>query len=71
MIEHSTVISYLKKYFTVPQLNLIEIAFEQTEIFKHPLKSKAIKFGEQYKHPKSRLRAILNNILENNGVFKP
>lgn len=30
----------------------------------------AVKFGEQYPEPKERLRAIMKNIIKNDGVFK-
>lgn len=48
---------------------------EETKSLKCALSEKemkaAIKFGERFREPKARFRAILNNIIENKGKFKP
>lgn len=63
----------LSNYFDADQLTLIEFAFEGYRVFDINVDgaSEAIKFGKKFKHPKTRLRAIMNNILENDGTFKP
>lgn len=67
----------LSEVFEDEQLVLIEAAFEKrdglpsmynyTEGFLRP----AVKFGYQYDDPKDRLKAIMENIVENDGEFKP
>lgn len=73
----------LDKFFSVAQLRLIEQTFEGNngvvnsgmddntgEIFdKYSPKSEA--FYTKYKKPKDRLIAIMQNIVVNNGTFKP
>lgn len=68
----------LKGIFSEKQLHLIETAYEKTVINSIasgyglcPLEEKAIKFGAQFKTQKKRLIAILDNIIENKGTFKP
>lgn len=67
--------------FTRLQLNMIESAFEQNQAF-YPGKdrltkqgernaSKAVSFGEKYKDDSERLVAIMQNIINNRGEFKP
>lgn len=67
-----------KRYFSAKQLALIESAFERetmsgfgmyegyisTEEFM-----RAIEFGERYKRPARRLRAIMENVIKNKGKF--
>lgn len=73
---------YLRKIFTSRQLTLIECAFEQN--YRHrdttdKLSSyvftqdvlEAVRFGLNYKNDEDRLRAIMYNIITNNGTFKP
>ena len=77
---------YIKKYFDESQLQLIEIAYElgnglftegdilcgvEDEIYSVYIESKAVKFGKRYKNLKNRMKAIMNNIIENNGEFAP
>lgn len=54
---------------------LMECAFEQSDSFSTGQSEKhleaAIEFGERYEDDKERLRAIMKNIIENNGKFKP
>lgn len=73
------VVNVLLKYFSQLQLDMIEAAFEQTDLYVKDFVKKrnrtkilnSIKFGKKYKDPKTRLRAILNNILDNDGLFRP
>lgn len=62
--------------FAPEQLLLIESAFERTNrndahsiIFGDPVN--AIEFGEMFKTDRSRLIAILENIIANDGLFVP
>lgn len=70
------VIKPLSKHFSRLQLAMIEAAFEQKEIvfvndrYKN-IMIKAIDFGKKHKSAKARLRAIMQNMLKNNGIFKP
>lgn len=71
----------LKDIFEPHQLNMIESAFEvqgmvdgytydRSEIASDDLKA-AIRFGNRYTSNENRLRAIMNNIVENRGIFRP
>jgi hypothetical protein len=63
--------------FTRQNLGEIEPAFELDHAFSdregvsREDACKAVKFGKKYKTPENRLRAIMNNIIQNRGVFKP
>jgi hypothetical protein len=73
----------LNKFFSVAQLKLIEQTFEGDQgainsgmddgtgeiIDKFSPESEA--FYNKYKKPKDRLVAIMQNIVKNNGTFKP
>jgi hypothetical protein len=73
----------LDKFFSLAQLRLIEQTFEGDngavnsgvdtetgEVFdKFPPRAAA--FYDKYKKPKDRLIAIMQNIIDNNGAFKP
>ena len=73
----------LNKFFSVAQLKLIEQTFEGNQgainssmddgtgeiIDKFSPKAEA--FYTKYKKPKDRLIAIMQNIIDNNGTFKP
>lgn len=77
----------LRKYFTKHQIALIEAAFERTNdpntsrnfnisfwmrtIKEDMIFLKAENFGKKYKSDKKRFRAILENIIDNKGTFKP
>lgn len=71
----------IKAYFTPRQSSMIEIAFERGYGFYQIDKMnfscdydefyKAKAFGEQYNMPHDRLEAIMKNIVENKGNFKP
>lgn len=77
---------YLRRFFTNGQLGLIESAFETTDMLSNysrvskrdnDLVGTAIRFGrlfdlEDYDlQDEIRLRAIMENIIVNNGTFKP
>ena len=68
--------------FDREQLDLIEIAFEVSDYVVRSFVSyptpdealihKAVQFGDNYPyHPTDRMRAIMNNIIDNNGHFVP
>lgn len=69
----------LRKVFPPAQISLIECAFEVTTIFSdhednkttHEERQAACEFGLKYESATSRLRGIMNNIIINNGTFKP
>jgi hypothetical protein len=76
--------SNLDKIFSKKQLILIEVAFEmgggyfnvnydntQLKLIPKSYISKAIAFGKKFKTLEQRLLGIMNNIVENNGQFKP
>lgn len=79
-IAQSDVHSYLSKYFSLLQLNLIESAFEGGEFLNSPYydnikavsqSEKAVSyFDGQRINSTEKLKAIMNNIVENNGTFK-
>lgn len=52
--------------------NLIESAFEQRVMSSFgPLVPYAVSFGAMHVNPRKRLKAIMENVLENHGVFRP
>lgn len=66
----------LENYFDANQLNLIECAFEGDDItgdFNNDDEEyrAALSYYSKYSDTKKRLRAILINIIKNNGTFKP
>jgi len=69
-----------KQFFTVHQTQLMETAFEQRELYSgptynidSPLTSEDVKaaeaFGKRYRSPKTRMIAILSNVVRNKGKF--
>lgn len=73
---------YLRKYFTANDVALIECAFERSPGFAHyggstldetsPQVIRAVAFGNGYPDSSSdRLRAIMQNIINNGGAFRP
>lgn len=82
-----TIFKKLKTYFSLQQLCLIESAFEQNELssayyyisdcptvvspnFREQL-TKAVLFGNKFADPKDRMLAIMQNIVDHGGTFKP
>jgi len=71
----------LSRYFDEEQLSLIECAFEVGEgalgkpYDKFPddsdIVDRAAEFGEGFDYDHDRMEAIMNNIINNNGEFKP
>jgi hypothetical protein len=73
----------LNKFFSVAQLKLIEQTFEgdngavfsgtdgETGEMIDEFSPRAEAFYDKYKKPKDRLIAIMQNIVKNNGTFKP
>lgn len=72
----SNVKNFLRAYFEEDQLELIESAFEREKMgdedaAKDEDMKTAIDFGKGYYYENKRLVAIMNNIVENEGKFKP
>lgn len=61
---------YLKKFFSVEQLRMIEDAFESEGPSMYG-NDKALTFCNTLKKPRDRMLKIMNNIVENNGTFRP
>ncbi len=64
---HRDVLNYLQRYFDEPQLEAIESAFEQGVGYYY--NGKAAKWRPELTCPTKRLRAIMTNIVNNNGRF--
>lgn len=63
----------LTTVFSQRQLNLIEAAYEggRLDYDNSSLERSAVAFGEKYRDRKARMRAIMQNIVENQGKFVP
>jgi hypothetical protein len=69
----------LLRYFSQRQLDVIEYAFEQgragflESYTDKEIKEKyqAVEFGQKYWNTTERMRAIMQNIIENKGTFRP
>ena len=76
LVEHTDMRTLLKEYFSPSQLSLIECAFEQrseymkSDSYKKDRKAATL-FGNKYEDENERLLAIFENIVKNNGIFKP
>ncbi len=60
--------------FSRPQLRAIELAFELGYGYcgeNNNFDTKCIEFGDKYENEKTRLIAIMENIIMNGGYFKP
>jgi hypothetical protein len=70
-----TIFPYLERFFTKEQLGLIEIAFERGSGFYYPGElpcgAGAEEFAQEIDDPETRMRLIMQNIIENGGEFKP
>lgn len=65
---------YLRRFFSLNQLSIIECAFECNSGFGNaafPDRWKAMVFGEGYRTAYKRMQAIMRNIVKNDGEFKP
>lgn len=76
------IIKAMKAYFSKRTLDLIEVAFECKDAnfefsngYNQPVTNRvarnAIEFGKRYQDPRARLRAIMRNLISNNGDFVP
>lgn len=69
--------SPLQEYFSKDQLHLLECAFEggggahDIYTIDKKLRGFALAFHYGFQSDKDRLKAIMENIIENNGTFKP
>lgn len=79
-VPRSQIVKRLKGIFSKRQLALIESAFEGYLIYLgnrpsekswEPDLYRAVHFGKSFSDPKLRLKAIMENVIANNGVFKP
>jgi hypothetical protein len=65
---------YLTSYFSPEQIGLIELAFERGDGW-YPADTtdddNAVEFGERYQYNTNRMKAIMQNIINNNGTFVP
>jgi len=59
---------HLAQFFTPDQICLIEAAFEWFEV---SAMKPAHEFGRRYPDGRTRLKAIMQNIIDNDGEFKP
>lgn len=74
---------YLRSWFSDVQIALIECAFERNDAYlqkvgsrerrnkNHDAASRARNFGFEFDRPDQRLIAIMQNIIDNDGTFKP
>ena len=69
---------YLKRFFSMEQLSLIESAFERKPMGKFdyygcddPVVQPAVAFGRRYPSDKGRMVAIMKNIVSHRGEFRP
>jgi hypothetical protein len=74
-VEREVLEEKLHKIFTPFQIDLIETAFEEYNCTNlasdRNVIGRAISFGSKHYDSTSRLRAIMKNIIKNNGTFKP
>ena len=75
-VSNSTMRDVLSRWFSRQQLDLIECAFEMCSGFDLGKSSNASRetaetFGEGFSHPRARLVAIMQNIVDNKGLFRP
>lgn len=72
-IERYDIEKSLKTIFSEKQMSLIESAFEKSYTFGNGLVNmdQAVSFGEGFDINKGRIIAIMENIVENKGTFKP
>lgn len=68
-IEQEDVFAYMKKFFSVDQLVKIEAAFEQNGGACNDIA--AYDFAPDVEDAPERMRLVMENIIANNGTFKP
>lgn len=69
-INEDDITTYLEKYFSYDQLAEIEYAFEQGGGALSG-SQEALSFVDDVESPSERMRLIMENIVVNNGIFKP
>lgn len=67
--DRYSITSVLRKYFSIPQLQLIEDIFENWNNYCGDTALKVEKFMEEYPDEDARLEAIMKNIIRNDGKF--
>jgi hypothetical protein len=76
-VSGTTIRRHLGDVFSQHQLHMIESAFEMCSIVESPGLheecdiSDSVAFGRRYNSSRERLGAIMENIVENKGQFKP
>jgi hypothetical protein len=74
-LDYDDCFNGLKDIFSESQLQLIEAAFEgwdEGSWETNPAIRRAVAFGEKYiDDDKKRMKAIMQNIIDNDGTFKP
>lgn len=74
-IGSSEMTRHLRGYFSKQQLDLIESAYEACAVNDTRAEDDAVAFGQQFASTladrSDRLIAIMQNIIKNNGTFKP
>lgn len=79
---NETDMNVLERIFTPLQLSMIESAFEGCamverinhdfdQAYNHIAILRSIEFGDKYYNDAPRLQSIMQNIVDNNGTFKP
>jgi hypothetical protein len=68
-ISEDDAFSYMRKFFSQDQLDMIESAFEQGTGACHHYD--AVEFIEGDVDPQTRMRLIMENIVANKGAFRP
>jgi hypothetical protein len=69
--EPEELLEYMGRYFSASQLKLIEVAFEHgTGYFGHG-PQEAREWSSEYTTDTDAMRAIMQNIVDNDGTFKP
>ena len=77
-VNESVMADKVREYFAPAQLALIETAFERGPVGisedwhqDSAAPERAIRFGNRYRSATARLKAIMTNIVENEGTFVP
>ena len=75
--DEATMLPYLKMWFTPKQLRLMETAFEGTCYADRRARpsaynlNRAYRFYNQFRRSSDIMEAIMNNVIDNKGTFKP
>lgn len=68
LVSENQMTKTVKRYFSLSQIALIRGAFR---VSSNPWLKDAAKFGKKFSSRKDRLKAIMSNIVDNNGTFQP